>query len=324
MSITKHKQILLVCNYCGHKQYVEKEPKKCPRCHNKYGNEPVYKKVKKEVGNFIGRNKNFIMFFLGIFLFMSIAYATTISDTTSTFNGNVNYDSNLTLSSSTISLTNPYATNALFIDQNANGGTSTSTGGALRLDMTGSDGAGLLIYSNNGASASGRLLNIRADNSSFNQAAFHIDYDGTANAAEVSYVNNDSSGQALNVVSYNELDSPLGVNGQTTGKGVVKIVHLQPSSSDANAAAISIDLQGATTASKGIFIDTTTGNTTGHLLDLRNGGSQRFVVTSEGVMQLLANRTAITCGTSQAGYIYYDGTLSKHYGCNGTTWNALY
>jgi len=45
---------------------------------------------------------------------------------------------------------------------------------------------------------------------------------------------------------------------------------------------------------------------------------------SNGTIQISANQTALTCGASQEGQIYYDGSTKKHYGCNSTTWNALY
>jgi hypothetical protein len=43
-----------------------------------------------------------------------------------------------------------------------------------------------------------------------------------------------------------------------------------------------------------------------------------------GMVQINANTTAITCNAANAGSIYYNGGTSKHYGCNSTTWNALY
>lgn len=41
-------------------------------------------------------------------------------------------------------------------------------------------------------------------------------------------------------------------------------------------------------------------------------------------LQLHANVTAVSCNADNNGGIYYDGSTKKHYGCNSTTWNALY
>lgn len=43
-----------------------------------------------------------------------------------------------------------------------------------------------------------------------------------------------------------------------------------------------------------------------------------------GVFKLNANTTAAICDGGQNGSIYYDGSTRRHYGCNSTTWNALY
>jgi len=176
--------------------------------------------------------------------------------------------------------------NALKIDQNADSGSSTSTGGALLIENTGNVGAGLVIYSNIGATASGRLLNIRADNSAFDQAGLHIDYDGNANALEVVHNGQDSSAQAFNVVSYNTQDSAFTITSYATGKGAQKMVHVG-NSTTTSASAISIDLQNdgtSNTSAQGIYLDATEGKTTGDLLTLRNFGDYVLNVNATGGM----------------------------------------
>lgn len=37
-----------------------------------------------------------------------------------------------------------------------------------------------------------------------------------------------------------------------------------------------------------------------------------------------ANQSNLICNSGSAGSVYYDGGTNKHYGCNSTTWNALY
>ena len=95
----------------------------------------------------------------------------------------------------------------------------------------------------------------------------------------------------VDIVSTNEQDTTLGVRGRETGRGTVKITHAKPAGADANASALSIALEGAGTASQGIFIGNDAGNpTTGDLLHIRNGGpgTDRLRLTADGLLQLPA------------------------------------
>ena len=91
-------------------------------------------------------------------------------------------------------------------------------------------------------------------------AVFNLAADGGANNA------------GLNVVSANTAFSACEVSGHETGHGTLKISHVNPGlspTSDANAAAISIDLQAGKaggTAAQGIFLKSTTGGTSGDIL----------------------------------------------------------
>lgn len=201
------------------------------------------------------------------------------------------------------------ADNSLVLTPSGNAGTSVSTGGAIRLTNTSNDGAGFILYSNAGASAAGRLMNIWADNAAFANAAFHVDYDGTANAVEIVNNSTDSSAQALNVVSHNPNDSTMGVNGEETGKGTIKIVHTG-TGTDSNASGISIDLQGTGTAAQGIYVDSTASSgTTGKLLRLRNQSVDMFTVESNGVFKV-SNPAATFLYSITPGAIVADRTLN--------------
>jgi hypothetical protein len=94
----------------------------------------------------------------------------------------------------------------------------------------------------------------------------------------------DSSCEALDVVSNNELDTTFGIRGVEQGRGTIKVTHLRPPSgaNDANASALSIRLNGAGTAAQGIFLDSEDGPTTGPLINLRQDGVQRFLVNANG------------------------------------------
>ena len=158
--------------------------------------------------------------------------------------------------------------------------TSTSTGGVVNIDNSASTGAGQVIYSNAGADAAGRLLNVRADNTRFPAAAVHVDYSGAGNAVEIVNSGTGSPSVALNVVSSNPNDTTLGISGQELGRGTVKVTHTG-TGDDANASALSLRLNGTGTAAQGIFLDATSG-TTGKLLNLRNAGDSKIVATSDG------------------------------------------
>jgi len=170
---------------------------------------------------------------------------------------------------------------------------SVSIGGAFNLDNTASSGAGVVLYSDQGEGALGRLLVVHQSNAANPQAAVRIQQAGAAHA--VSIFHNpaagagDSSAEALDVVSTNVLDSAVGIRGQEAGRGTVKITHVKPASPDANAAALSIGLLGAGTQCQGIFIGNDAGNaTSGPLIHIRNGGpgSERLVLTGDGRLEL--------------------------------------
>lgn len=54
------------------------------------------------------------------------------------------------------------------------------------------------------------------------------------------------------------------------------------------------------------------------------GGGTILRIMANELLTLQANTTTSTCNSASAGAIYYDGSTLKHYGCNSTTWNALY
>jgi hypothetical protein len=98
---------------------------------------------------------------------------------------------------------------------------------------------------------------------------------------------------ALNVISDKLGDSTMWVTGHELARGTLKIAHLNPgptATSDANASAISIDLQYNAmggTASQGIYMTATQGPTTGNLITLRNTAPstvEDFAVRGSGLV----------------------------------------
>jgi hypothetical protein len=123
-------------------------------------------------------------------------------------------------------------------------------------------------------------------------AVFNLAADGGANNA------------GLNVVSANTAFSAAEVSGHETGHGTLKISHVNPgpsSMSDANAAAISVDLQAGTvggTAAQGIFLKSTTGGTTGKIINyVDSTGLTIFALLPDGSL-LLRPLAAAPPGTS--------------------------
>ena len=251
-------------------------------------------------------------------------YATTIANTANLVGLTITQN-DTTNNPRGISVTNAGTGASLFIDANGNSSVSTSVGGTVLIENTGNLGSALVIYSNAGASTSGaRLLSLRADNTSFDQAVMAISNDGTGAALSINgtggtgggitistdgtaqtglfnYTGTDASTGALEAISTNPNFSSMEVTGQELAHGTLKIAHTG-TGTDADAAALSIDLQGSATAAQGIRVDATTaGGTIGNLLGLYNDGAQKLAVTSAGVLSVASNILPITSDGSQLG-----------------------
>jgi len=112
-------------------------------------------------------------------------------------------------------------------------------------------------------------------------AVFNLAADGGTNNA------------GLNVVSANTAFSACEVSGHETGHGTLKISHVNPGpnpTSDANAAALSIDLQAGKeggTAAQGIFLKSTTGGTSGEIVHyVDSNGVTIFALLPDGSLLL--------------------------------------
>jgi hypothetical protein len=95
---------------------------------------------------------------------------------------------------------------------------------------------------------------------------------------------NDSSCEALDIVSANEADTTVGIKGVEAGRGTIKVTHMKPPSGadDTNASALSIRVNGVGTAAQGIFLDTEDTPTTGKLVNFRQKGVERFTIGPDG------------------------------------------
>ncbi len=167
---------------------------------------------------------------------------------------------------------------------------SSSVGGAINIDMSKSEGAGVVVYSNNDTS-DGPLMSLRTGKETFNQSALFVDYSGKTNAVNIAMrqPTTPNFSSALNITSGNENGSAMQIRGVEKALGTLKITHENPNveaNYDENAAALSIDIVkkqkgGKGTAAQGIYINSTSG-TTGKLLRIRNLGDDKFYVKHDG------------------------------------------
>ena len=189
---------------------------------------------------------------------------------------------------------------------------STSVGGCINIDSTSNIGAGLVVYSNLGSTTTGRLVVVRCDNSAFDEDCFRIENDGTADGLSINNTNTGTSSNAISItgaggytlaVSHTGTNANQGAgsfsstNAYTTlsitdvasGQGSIKVTHTG-GGQDGSASGLSIDLASSLagrTAAQGIFIDATTGKTTGKLFNIRNGGEEDLTLLGNGRLGLL-------------------------------------
>lgn len=187
---------------------------------------------------------------------------------------------NVTWLGATFSGTVPGSLNAVKFSMSGASSTSASVGGVLNVTTTGHTGAGIVVYSNRGSDAGGRLVSIWADNAAFNQSAFYCRYDGVANAVVIDNQGSGTSNVALTVTSTNTSDTALGITASCISRAALKITH-NGSSSTGSAAAITIQLDGTTPATQGIFIDTAAG-ATGKFANWRVNGVEMVTVDMSG------------------------------------------
>ncbi|HEP1251125.1 hyaluronoglucosaminidase [Streptococcus pyogenes] len=189
-----------------------------------------------------------------------------------------------------LSLTGGIVTGQLQFKPNSGIKPSSSVGGAINIDMSKSEGAGVVVYSNNDT-GDGPLMSLRTGKETFNKSALFVDYKGTTNAVNIAMrqPSTPNFSSALNITSGNENGSAMQIRGVEKALGTLKITHENPNveaNYDENAAALSIDIVkkqkgGKGTAAQGIYINSTSG-TTGKLLRIRNLGDDKFYVKHDG------------------------------------------
>ncbi|HER3258947.1 TPA: hyaluronoglucosaminidase [Streptococcus pyogenes] len=188
-----------------------------------------------------------------------------------------------------LSLTGGIVTGQLQFKPNSGIKPSSSVGGAINIDMSKSEGAAMVMYTNKDTT-DGPLMILRSDKDTFDQSAQFVDYSGKTNAVNIvmRQPSAPNFSSALNITSANEGGSAMQIRGVEKALGTLKITHENPNvkaNYDENAAALSIDIvkktNGEGTAAQGIYINSTSG-TTGKLLRIRNLSDDKFYVKSDG------------------------------------------
>lgn len=218
-----------------------------------------------------------------------------------------------------VNITRP-STSQLRVTPTANASSSTSVGGALNITNTTSTGAGLVVYSTQ-AAPTGHLVVARANNASFNQQAVYTEYVGTSHATVINHQGTGVASSALSATSTNADSPAVLISGVETSSGTLKVTHTG-TGTDTAASALYIDLAGASTASQGIFVTSSSGGTTGTLLHLRNGGTGALVeVTSTGQVKFGSGTGATDTTLSRSGINALE--TSGQFSITGASANSL-
>ncbi|ENV4681696.1 hyaluronoglucosaminidase, partial [Streptococcus pyogenes] len=128
-----------------------------------------------------------------------------------------------------LSLAGGTVTGQLRLKPNSGIDKSSSTGGAINIDMSKSKGAGVVVYSNNDTS-DGPLMSLRTGKETFNKSALFVDYKGTTNAVNIAMrqPTTPNFSSALNITSANKDGSAMQLRGSEKALGTLKITHENP------------------------------------------------------------------------------------------------
>jgi hypothetical protein len=133
---------------------------------------------------------------------------------------------------------------------------------------------------------------------------FAITYNGSQSRASVTFPSSTVSIDDINTLT--ALTSTLSLRANTT-------ITAYPN----NQLSVGLSINNySSTAGSGVDLSSLGGN------NIRF--SDHVEIVGSRMLILMANTTVFTCNSTFDGSIYYDGTTKKHYGCNSTTWNALY
>ncbi len=158
--------------------------------------------------------------------------------------------------------------NQVQIDCNKSYSASQSVGGCVHIDNTDNMGAAMLVYSSAGAGATAPQFRVRNDDTEYDQ-------------------------QLIDFTSSSITRTVLGIGCANYDQGCAKLAHTSDGPNNADAAALSIQLNGTSTqsAAQGIFMTSTAFGTTGKLLNLWNmvdgaAATNQLTLTYDGKLGL--------------------------------------
>lgn len=150
----------------------------------------------------------------------------------------------------------------------------------------GTSGAGSVVTPNGNNTLTGSTV-FNADvtisstnNPGSSQVPLIIKSSASANILQIQQLatNGSSTNNGISAVCFNENSTCVGIQGHELGVGTLKVVHNYDGVSDANASALSLRYNGIGTSAQGIFLDDDIGWAAGKMLNLRNNGTEFFVV----------------------------------------------
>lgn len=156
-----------------------------------------------------------------------------------------------------------------------------------------------------GGTMTGPLTTQSVNTNSLVRSAFLKTTSSTEHAATVYQAGTSGTGVALNIISDNPQNSAVFVTGHESARGSIKVAHLNPGpgvADDANAAALSVDLQYngmLGTAAQGLFITATEGPTTGNMINVRHNSRDDFVIKGAGLVGIRLPIGSIPTGALQ-------------------------
>lgn len=132
------------------------------------------------------------------------------------------------------------------------------------------------------------------------------------------HTNQTISGIDNQIIRFGNLNSVLTILQVVPGNTATRSMLELKNSNTANVGASRFDLNGDTLSISSI--------TSGSGTAVRSFGITGYNLTTLGsnYTRFSANVSSLICNSGTSGSVYYDGSTFKHYGCNSTTWNALY
>lgn len=201
---------------------------------------------------------------------------------------------------------------------------TNSVGGTVNITNTNNTGPGLVVYTNNGGTSSGNLVNFRCDNAAMAHDCTRIDNDGTGDALavigtaassnaisasntgtdhtlNVAYTGTTAAKGAANFTSTNILGSVFQVTGSPVGLGVFKS-SLTAGTNDSSAG--SFDASGS--QGQGLFVKGNAGTTTAIFNALDSNSATAFKVDGNRLTTMI-NASSTQFSTSYASSTQYFG-----------------